>query len=177
MAYALKIGDHLIHDILNPKASEIDLATVDSRLRLMHRFSNDPKALTVHQHQHLVATLAIECAEPEDVVEWCLHHDDHESIIGDIPGPLKNQIREYTGILNQIEKALDDAICLRRSGKFSPGVPVRQAVHKYDKMAEAIEWVYILQQAPESWNAPIPFPSTKQVRALIDSGLRSAAQV
>ena len=174
MAYALKIGDYLIRDILNPKASEIDLGAIDSRLRLMHRFSNDPKALTVHQHQHLVATLAIECNEPRDVVDWCLHHDDHESVIGDIPGPLKNLIREYTGILNTIERKLDNAISIARTGIPKPPISTYRKVHVYDKMAEAIEWVYVLQQAPETWNANIPFVP-EQVRVLLDSALRSAA--
>ena len=158
MTYSLKIGDKLIRDLSNPRPDEIDLAAVEDRLRLIRRFSNDPRALTVHSHRNLVKLLARKSSEPEEVLDWCEHHDDHEAIIGDIPGPIKNIIREHTPVLMRIERKLDDAINLARTGKPSPGDEIRRKVHTYDKMAETIEWRFVLDQPPERWNAPVSFP-------------------
>ena len=157
MIYSLKIGDKLIRDLLNPRPEEIDLEAIEERLRLIHRFSNDPRALTVHTHRHLVKLLALEHDEPEEVLDWCEHHDDHEAIIGDIPGPLKNIIRDRTPVLHHIEIRLDDAINIARTGNPAPGEDIRRRVRVYDKMAETIEWRFVLDQPAERWNAPIPF--------------------
>lgn len=90
--YALKIGDSLIADILNPQPEDMDLAAVAARLRVVHRFSNDPGALTVHVHRTLVRLVGEAHNASKKVLRWCYHHDDHEAITGDIPGPLKGLI-------------------------------------------------------------------------------------
>lgn len=166
--YALKIGDRLIDDILNPHHTQIDPDAIDVRLRAMHRFSNDPAALTVHTHRVLVRLLASIHKEPDDVLQWCWHHDDHEAIIGDIPGPLKALIGDHTPILNQIEAKLDEAICIARCLRH-PTDHVRRAVHYYDKMAETIEWLHVLHQPPARWNMPCPLNTDEMLELLAEA--------
>ena len=154
MPYGLFIGTKLIPDLLNPQPDQIDLEAIEERLSRTFRFSNNKDALTVNQHRHLVCYLAREAGEPEEVLRWCLYHDHHEGIIGDIPGPLKHLIREWTGILEAVEFALDVAIC-RAAGFDYPGVDVRATVHHYDKLAETVEWVGALGQPLQPWCKPV----------------------
>jgi len=152
--YALKVGDRLIDDILNPHHTQIDPDAIDARLRVMRRFSNDPAALTVHTHRALVTKLAEHHGEPLAITQWCWHHDDHEAIIGDIPGPLKALIRQHTDVLAHVEAGLDKAICTACCLRH-PDSLTRQVVHDYDKAAETIEWLYVLGQPAARWNAPM----------------------
>ena len=161
MKYSLTVGTKRIRDIQHPKPNEIDLDEIEVRLKCIHRFSNNPKALTVHQHRHLVAALAKDGGASEPVIDWCLHHDDHEAIIGDIPGPLKALIHQRTSELIKIEWGLDNAICMARTGHPSPGTEIRKKVHIFDKMAETIEWIHVLGRDPEGWNAVVPFFDSK----------------
>lgn len=154
MKYSLLIGGCLIDDIMAPHHTEIDYDAIDERLRRIHRFSNDPRALTVDQHRRLVRKLAAHAGEDDAILQWCYHHDDHEAITGDIPGPLKALIAQETGLLHGVEIALDRAICEARCLRY-PDDRVRRTVHKYDKAAEAIEWVHKMGQAPAPWNAPM----------------------
>lgn len=151
----LKVGEKMVQNIMDPKPEEIDLSAIDERLRLMHRFSNDPRALTVHQHRHVASSLALLHGAPAEVVQWCLYHDDHEAFIGDIPGPIKHIIRCETGILDRIETGLDRAICKARKIRY-PDHEVRQRTHLYDKAAETVEWIYHMGQPRRDWNAPTP---------------------
>lgn len=151
----LTLGKHMIQNILDPRPEEIDLEAIDARLRIMHRFSNDPRSLTVHQHRHLVSKMAFYHGAPPSIVDWCLHHDDHEAAIGDIPGPLKKLISQETDILIRIEDRLDRAICSARGVPF-PDLEVRQQTHLYDKAAETVEWVHHMGQPRADWNAKTP---------------------
>ena len=153
--YCLQVGKSLIHDIMNPQPEQIDLQAIEDRLRIMHRWSNDPRALTVHQHRHLVAMLAREMGEREEVIDWCLHHDDHEAITGDIPEPIKAIIRHETDVLRRIEDGIDRAICKARGVPF-PARTTRELVHQYDKAAETIEWRWVFWNPRAEWNAETP---------------------
>lgn len=157
--YGLKIGNGFIRDLLNPKPEELDLLAIDARLRVTRRFTNNPVALTIWQHVHLVPMIAEKVrAHPQrlhrEVMDWSRHHDDHEGIIGDTPGPLKNLISKHSPILNTVEAGLDQVICARRGIGF-PSKAVKEFVHGYDKIAETIEWHYVLGEPLEDWNWPI----------------------
>lgn len=165
MTFNLQIGNGLI-DIIRPHPEHIDLDAIEKTLRVMRRWSNNPAALTVHQHRHFAAHMAIEMGETDVVVDWCLHHDDHEAIIGDIPGPLKTLIYRETDILSRIEDGLDRAICAAR-GQLYPDREVRQRVHLYDKASETIEWQWVLRHRPAPWNAKLPPIPEERLRELL----------
>lgn len=153
----LKIGAHML-DLLNPSLYLIDLGAIERALWCARRFSGNPRALYVRQHTWLVARIARLMGETADVVRWCEHHDDHEGIIGDIPGPLKhyiNHIMSMTALtsLDDIEVGLDRAIATAR-GIEPPSEEVRKAVHFYDKMAETLEWVFVIGEPQADWNRP-----------------------
>lgn len=159
MAYALAIGNKLIRDIVNPSHEDIDSAELWPRLGVTRRFSNNPKALTVLEHVHLVKLLAEKAGMPPGVLWWCLHHDDHEAIITDIPGPLKHLIADHTDVLSVVEERLDLCICQALS-HVPPDQYVRRIVHIFDKMAETVEWQFVLGYNPEPWNMELPFPAS-----------------
>jgi len=164
--YCLHVGVNLIRNLLDPKPEHIDLEAIEERLRLIRRWSNDPKSLTVHQHRSLVVLLAKEMGDREAVIDWCKHHDDHEAITGDIPGPIKSLIGMETDVLRRIEDALDRAICKARGKRF-PERHDRDAVHKYDKAAETAEWLWVLGNDPAPWNARLPLISEDRIKELI----------
>lgn len=158
MSVSLQIGRFLV-DLTNAEATKIDLTAVEQNLWTVRRFSNNPAALVVRQHTKLVATLARLLARGADVSEvalWCEHHDDHEAIIGDIPGPLKHYINQMMNYgpgptLDHIEDGLDRAICMAR-GLTYPTEEIRRKVHRFDKLAETLEWQFVLGHPPAAWN-------------------------
>jgi hypothetical protein len=150
----LSIGRHYVN-LLNPLPEQIDIFAVDERLAAIRRFSGDPFALTVAQHVDLVQELAVQDLASPDVILWARHHDDHEAITGDIPGPLKALIRGETDLLTRIEIGLDRAICAQR-GLPVPSDQTRAAVHVYDKQAETLEWLVVLGRKPAPWNVEVP---------------------
>lgn len=164
--YCLQVGTSLIRDIMDPQPEHIDLQAIEDRLRIMHRWSNDPRALTVHKHRHLVALLAKEMNEREEVIDWCLHHDDHEAITGDIPGPIKSIISRETDVLLRIEDGLDRAICRARGVPY-PARTTRELVHQYDKAAETIEWLWVFNNPPAPWNAEMPPLTSERMKELL----------
>lgn len=143
--YQLKIGEHMITDLLDPQPSQIDLDAIEQRLRNTQRFTNNPAALNVHVHRRLVWWLARFDKQDEAVRRWCWHHDDHEGVIGDIAGPLVRLIYDHTPILATVAWRLDEAVALA-NGFVAPseGSGVRPIVHFYDKAAECIEWTHVL---------------------------------
>lgn len=172
MAYALALGKKLIRDILNPAPLDIDVNELWPRLAVARRFSNNPNALTVLEHVHLVKLLAVKCGMPDDIYWWCLHHDDHEAIITDIPGPLKSLIAEHTDILNLVEQRLDECIC-HALLQPPPTNYIKKIVHVFDKMAETIEWRFVLHYEKEPWNLDLPF-SESDVPSLLHRAKREA---
>lgn len=153
----LKIGRHIL-DVLNPKPELIDLDAIEDALWSTRRFSGNPRALTIRQHTSLVEALALRLNAAPAVVRWCWHHDDHEGIIGDIPGPLKHflnlaAIQGNTTTLDEIEIRLDAAICTARGIAF-PDSEVRKKVHFFDKLAETLEWRFVLNEPQAIWNQP-----------------------
>ncbi len=166
--YGLWCGDRMIPDLLNAKPEEIDLEGLERNLWTAKRFSNCPDAFVVRQHTWLVEELARMDRQSVEVMRWARHHDDHEGVTGDMPGPLKNFINfkweslraihgspRITNPLTQIETALDEAIAKAR-GFSVPGPEVRGIVHHYDKMAETLEWGYRLKRPMALFGRTLP---------------------
>lgn len=146
----LMLGSKLI-DLAAPRGEDVDLDAVHARLASIRRFSGDPQALTVSAHSRVVAALAREAAAHPDVVRWSLCHDMHEAFTGDIPAPVKRYLSDYTSALADLEFALDRAIC-EAMGIPEPTTEVRNSVRFFDKLAETLEWVHILQRPEAGWN-------------------------
>ena len=160
----LAIGDSIV-ELRDPKPIQIDLAEIDRRHRVMHRFSNDPDAFTVHQHKKLVRLLV----ENEVLggtnadrfhqwaVDWAEYHDDAEAILGDIPGPLK-RLMETMGdhTFARVEMAMMRAIYLARGLGDLPPIAVQDFVHDHDKLAETLEWRFHMGREPAEWCRHVP---------------------
>jgi hypothetical protein len=169
MPVFLKIGGGVI-DVLDPKPEHVDLDAIERNLWTAKRFSNNPDALVVRQHTHLVALLAKRQKEHPFVIRWCGHHDDHKGVIGDIPGPLKSWINTRMGhfTLDDVEAMLDRAICHRNMFPY-PDKELRDRVHFYDKLAETLEWRFMLGHGPEPWNKPfLNWISEAEARRMVE---------
>ena len=153
MAVTLKIGRHLL-DLTDPKPELIDLHAIERSLWTARRFSNNPDSLLVRQHTALVLACAMRIGAPKEVLVWCSYHDDHEGIIGDIPGPLKHFIEQAFPGFAAMELGLDHAICDARK-IARPTHDIRQQVHFFDKFAETLEWRFVMDQPEAMWNKPV----------------------
>ena len=140
MTGQMKVGTKWIADISSPQGHEIDVTHIISRLMRDKRFSGNEKALTLWQHSALVEQLVERAGEPHHVQDWAFHHDFHEGITGDIPTPIK---RLLGPAIKDIERAFDKAIC-EACGIDYPTDETREIVKKYDAIAAAIEWYYVL---------------------------------
>ena len=165
--HKLRWGSLCIEDLMNPKPEEIDLPEIDARLRVVRRFSNDPKALFVRQHTRLAVLVAHELKlHPEhlhdEILQWCYDHDDPEAITGDWPGPIKTLLKQHTAIVGILETGLEQAI-LAAKGQAMPSLEVRHFAHIYDKIAESLEWKYVMGLDWEDWNpaAAREFPAER----------------
>jgi 5'-deoxynucleotidase YfbR-like HD superfamily hydrolase len=152
----------LIADLNQPKVEEIKLDEIENKLRTIKRFGGQPKALTVWQHTMLVCKLiegeSVEELDPlgnykADLITYAHFHDYHEGITGDIIGPIKTFLYQHTDALHRLEMALDHAIHMA-ANVGTPSPMARSLVHRYDKAAETLEWVFALGEEPEEWNAP-----------------------
>lgn len=152
--YTLRIGA-LAVDLLDPQPDQIDLAAIEANLDKTLRWASNPDALSVRQHQIAVGDLAALGRATPSVEQWCRHHDDHEGIIGDITGPIKALLGLHTPVLSRMEEKLDWAIATRR-GITPPTATVHASVHYFDKLAETLEWRYILDREPTPWLRPLP---------------------
>ena len=164
-AIPIQIGTKLIANLFDPQPEELDLDAIIDNLKGQQRFASHPKALSVYQHTHLVDRLIRLDREHsfddgsedlyERVREWARHHDDHEGIIGDIVAPVKSLISTRTNVLEIVEVKLDRAICIARGIEY-PNEIVRGLVHRYDKAAETLEWVFALGKTLKPFNHPCP---------------------
>lgn len=173
----LMFGRKLI-DLDDPKPDQIDYAAVRPALSRIRRFGGNPNALTVRQHGIFVRLL-FEWAckdtpfpvEEKDILpyiaHWCEHHDDHEAIIGDIPGPVKRYLSAADDgkTLARLEQSLDFALHRACPEEMDYLVPWRyptkirvivDAVDHFDRWAETLEWLHVLHQPRQSWNVHIP---------------------
>lgn len=147
----------MIPDLSRATAADIDLDMVERKLWNIRRFQGHPDALCVRPHTLLVQHLAIRDDAIEPVVEWCLYHDDHESLIGDINGLVVNQINKETDYLSALANHLDRCICEAR-GIAYPTLSIRKQVHFYDKLAESLECKFGLGWPPFKGNPHPAWP-------------------
>lgn len=146
----LMFGAKLI-DLADPHPDDVDLDAVHARIASIRRFSGDPFALTVSAHSRAVWALAMDACAPPRVTEWSLYHDMHEAFTGDIPAPVKRYLFEHSPALANLEFALDRAIC-GAAGIPEPTPETRDGVRFFDKLAETLEWVHVLQRPEAGWN-------------------------
>ena len=151
--FGVQIGSKLIADLRTPKAEEIDLEGLEAALKTLRRFSSTPGALVVWDHEIVVEELmkAIDPSMPEEVLWWGRHHDDHEGVIGDLPGPFGRLINEYTDIVSVTKGNLDRVICAAH-GRPYPSFTTRSRVSPYDRLSETLEWRFLLGHPQRPWN-------------------------
>ena len=130
--------------LLHPEASDIDLNDIVHSLAHQGRFTGHAQAFySIAQHSVVVADMVARTAGAtvEDQ-KWALIHDFPEFAIGDIAGPLKSILSDWTcRLLDQLEMRWM-AVIACRFGLLPPGAPFTgfpPVVDRADKIALATE--------------------------------------
>jgi hypothetical protein len=71
-----------------PLNFKVDFLVPLSRIPRFNGATND--YVTIAAHGVVVARVAIAMGEGQRVADLCLHHDDEEALVGDLPSPLKS---------------------------------------------------------------------------------------
>lgn len=134
-----------------PTINMIKLEDIVWGLSHMNRFAgHTDHPLSVAQHACHVHDLA-----PDDCKKEALHHDDSESILGDVTSGLKALLPEYRDMEVKVEKLV--------ARKFGLRYPYPAAVKQADLIALADEMVSFTNRT--DWkNLPFP-PSGKKLVA------------
>lgn len=90
---------------------------------------------SVAEHSILVAYLAHLADEPIEVVRYCLLHDISESLLVDIPSPLKSLLGNY----REIEENMMHGMMLSLEEDYNEYMKHKATVRKYDLIALGIE--------------------------------------
>ena len=131
----------LIPDLLKARPEDLDLELIERKLWNLRRFQGHPDALDVRPHSMLVQHLAIRDNAPDEVIEWCYHHDDHEGLTGDANGLLIQEVNKETSVWETTCYYLDSIICTALKIQI-PKPSTRIEVHRYDKLAESLETTF-----------------------------------
>lgn len=116
-------------DFSTPSADDITLEDIAKGLSREFRFTGQTKRpYSVAQH---TVYCSLQPGTPLEQFER-LHHDDSESIMKDIPKPLKNLLPDYQELENKIQEVLNK--------KFDIPFPLSESCHKIDK--EIFTWEY-----------------------------------
>lgn len=98
---------------------------------------------SVLQHSMLVALLWLRAGYDRENLHYALLHDAHEAYLGDIPAPVKKQLRDRsegsTGALKWLEEEIDSRIRGELSIAAPPNELVRAQVKICDMAALVIE--------------------------------------
>ena len=88
---------------LNPLPEEIDIVTIAHALSLTCRFGGHVREFySVAQHSIHVAELV-----PPELKLSALLHDAHEAYLHDVPRPIKQDMKGYKEIADNIQRAID----------------------------------------------------------------------
>lgn len=129
----------LMYDYKDPKPEQIDWDEVFHVLSGIARFAgHTARPYSVGEHVLLVADLVAAAGGTQEQVLAGLHHDTHEVYFGDIPSPLKHEIKERApGLWESLTEPCDSVI--RSKLGLQPGAFADKIVKKADTTALRLE--------------------------------------
>lgn len=105
--YAIQTGAHF-YDFENPSESTMTLEDVALALSNICRWGGHCHPFfSVAQHALLVVELTRKLTTDPLVLFYALHHDDHESVRGDIPTPRKRYLKKHKQYFAGDEESID----------------------------------------------------------------------
>jgi hypothetical protein len=129
-------------------------------LSRIHRFlGHTREAWSVAAHAVGAARLGRALSMPVVTQYLALHHDDHEALIGDIPGPIKSWLHNWDAVvaeaLDELEMQAQTAIsmAIKAGGGLSLYVTDAQAdqIRYLDRLMLAAEARILKASPPRSW--------------------------
>lgn len=133
MSSLIQLINGKLYDVFNPDASVLDEQVVAYGLANKGRFSGQSLFYSVAQHSVLVSYLC-----PREIAYEGLMHDAAESVLGDVPTPIKHST-EFS-FFRELEEKNESAFVERF--KLSPEKLAQ--VKMYDKLALAIEAIDLM---------------------------------
>jgi hypothetical protein len=109
--YTIQTGTH-VFDYETPENSTMTIEDIAHALSNICRWGGHCNFFySVAQHALMVCDLALEISEGNPLVGFlALHHDDHESVRGDIPSPRKRYLKKHGQLFLGEERAEDEYI-------------------------------------------------------------------
>ena len=138
MKYWIQTQSGVAFDLADPKPEMVVLEDIAQALAFMPRFNGHTgNWYSVAQHSVLVSRLL-----PKEHRMWGLMHDAHEAYTGDIVSPLKALL---VFKVKEIEKRIQDAICMRFDISRDPPLCVHEAdlqmlATERDNFFEPLDW-------------------------------------
>lgn len=97
-------------DFNEPKASDFNIIDIASALSMICRWGGHTKFhYSVAQHSVLCADQAMEDGHSTAVCFACLMHDTGESVITDVPRPIKRAVPQISVMEAKVERAIEEA--------------------------------------------------------------------
>lgn len=108
----LELSSGIYLDFVDPKPEDILLKDIALSLSNTCRWGGHcERYMSVAEHAVLVHDIVAARGVPPELRLAALHHDDHESYVGDLPTPLKNALGEvYYEITGKLDKAIGTAL-------------------------------------------------------------------
>ncbi len=155
-----------IFNLIEPNASVLSIDDIAHSLSHMCRFAGHTRVFySVAQHSALVSALV-----PEPFALAGLLHDISESILVDIPTPLKRLLPEYRVIEERVERAL--------FAKFGVSFPLDPCIKRADQTALVTEQRDLCDMEPSEIECPegvsplferiVPMTSEQAYRAFME---------
>jgi uncharacterized protein len=138
---ALTLVDGSLFDVTNPDTWVFELDTIATSLSNLCRFNGQIRNFySVAEHSVRVSKQLEEWGEPPEVQYLGLHHDDVESVIGDIPSPQKGIMTIDGEPIREVEESIEYAF-------FASLGLLDTYINRWDAVKRADLAVYLLERA------------------------------
>lgn len=136
-------------DLEHPEKTEIRIKDIAHSLARLCRFNGHTiNCYSVAQHSVLVSEI-VASTHREFAIDALLH-DAHEAYLGDLCGPIKEYLRQFTGEWDRLEEAFQ----MRIAEVFDLACPEPTIVHEIDRRILAAEATWQLPH--QEWSSKLP---------------------
>ena len=137
---AILIHSGVLFDVFNPKKEDINIIDIAHGLSNICRYGgHSPKFYSVAQHSVLCS---LQDGTLQEQLE-CLLHDSTETVVGDLPTPIKKNMPEYVKIEDNLMSIISE--------KFNLSFPLTENTHRVDRLILEFEYKNFFEEPNEDF--------------------------